>query len=390
LTQRLPTVDRWADLSGRRILVRCDFNVPLTREGADGRLIVADDFRLRAAVPLLAGLRDRGADVVVATHLGRPRGADDPATNVAPVRAALLALCPGVTLLENLRSNPGEKANDEEFGRSLVAGVDGYVNEAFGVSHRTHASIMAPPKYVESAAGPNLIREVSTLLSVFKRPARPFIAIVGGVKVVDKLALLRRLVDQADAVLVGGAMAFTFWRAVGRSTGASVVDDEQVSACADLLQSGKVVIPTDVWALPVDSQWGPGNDDNAELPRMFESSIPDGWLGLDIGPSTASHFSDVIRTSKTVLWNGPMGVFEDHRLMSGTKAVAEAIAQCDGTTIVGGGDSASAIKSLGLKHRVSFVSTGGGAALELLEFGDLPGLRALRESPFSEVVACAP
>lgn len=388
MTQRLPTIDRWADLSGRRILVRGDFNVPLTTS-PDGAIVVADDFRIRAALPLLHELRARGADVVVATHLGRPRGPDDPATNVAPVRRALEDLCPGVTLLENLRESPGEKANDEAFGRSLVVGVDGYVNEAFGVSHRTHASIMAPPRYVESAAGPNLLREVSTLLSVFSRPARPFVAVVGGAKVADKLTLLQRLVSEADTVIVGGAMAFTFWCALGRAVGESLVDDERVDACADLLRSGKVVVPDDVWALPSGSPWGRAEGAD-ESPRLFENRLDDGWVGLDIGPTSASRFASIITAAATVLWNGPMGVFEDPRFAGGTREVAEAVARCPGTTIVGGGDSAAAIGKFALRDRVSFVSTGGGAALELLQFGDLPGLRALRESPFTEAAACVP
>jgi phosphoglycerate kinase len=388
LTHHLPTVDRWADLSGRRILVRCDFNVPLAGS-PDGTYVVADDFRIRAAVPLLRDLRERGADVVVATHLGRPRGPGDPAINVAPVRRVLEELCPGVTLLENLRANPGEKANDEAFGRSLVVGVDGYVNEAFGVSHRAHASIMAPPRFVESAAGPNLLREVSTLLSVFSRPERPFVAVVGGAKVADKLTLLQRLVAEADTVIVGGAMAFTFWRALDRPVGDSLVDEDRVGACAELFTTGRVVVPEDVWALPGASPWGTA-DGGDESPRLFSAGVERGWVGLDIGPASADRFAAIITAASTVLWNGPMGVFEDPRFAEGTREVAEAVALCPGTTIVGGGDSAAAIRKFALRDRVSFVSTGGGAALELLQSGDLPGLRALRDSPFAEVTECAP
>lgn len=379
MTHALPTVDRWADLRGRRILVRCDFNVPIAE--VDGRRVVTDDFRIRAATPLLTELRDRGAEVVVATHLGRPKGPEDPSGDVGPVREVLATLCPGVTLRENLRLSPGEESNDEAFGRSLVEGVDGYVNEAFGVSHRAHASIVAPPRYVESAAGPHLVREVTTLLSVFAQPARPFVAVVGGAKVADKLPLLARLVEVADTIVVGGAMAFTFWRAEGRATGASLVDEGAVAACADLLATGRLVLPTDAVALPVGTPFGDGGEAEG---RTVVDEVPEGWVALDVGAASTATFADVVRGAATVLWNGPMGVFEDPRFAAGTRTVAQAVADCPGTTIVGGGDSAAALHQFDLASRVSFVSTGGGAALELLEKGDLPGLVALRTSPFNE------
>jgi phosphoglycerate kinase len=379
LALALPELSGWDGLSGSRVLVRVDFNTPLVMVGE--RLEVGDDTRIRAAVPLLAQLVASGADVVACTHLGRPQGRFVAALSVEPLRRRLGELCPGVELMENLRFDPGEEANDREFGRQLVRGFDFYVNEAFGASHRAHASVMAPPCYLPSAAGPNLLGEVRTLLSVFDEPARPFVAIVGGAKVTDKLAVTARLADQADAVIVGGAMAFSFWRAMGRPTGASIVDESALEACAGLLASGKVILPEDVLTLEEGEPFGPGG--GPASPTTTVAEVPEGRVGLDIGPASAARFATEVARAATVLWNGPMGVFEDPRFLGGTRAVAEAVAASSATTIVGGGDSAAALCALGLADRVSFVSTGGGATLELLERGDLPGLRALRECPWN-------
>ncbi len=375
---RLPSIDDWGSLAGANVLVRVDFNVPMKE--VDGHMTVVDDFRIRAAVPLFEDLMSRGAHVVACTHIGRPKGHDEK-LSVAPIRRRLEELCPGVELLENLRYEPGEEANDEEFGRLLVKGFDYYVNEAFGVSHRAHASIVAPPKFMRSAAGPNLIREVETLLGVFDQPAGPFVAIVGGAKVADKLSVTAKLVEKADTVIVGGGMAFTFWRALGHSIGGSLVDDSKVDACRELLETGRIVLPTDALGLPSGSPFGGGGDEEASL---FGSSIPDGFVGLDIGPASVEHFSDIIANAGTILWNGPMGVFEDPRLEAGTRAVAQAVAASDAFSIIGGGDSAAAVAKFGVEDQVSFVSTGGGASLELLEFGTLPGLTALVECPWNQ------
>jgi phosphoglycerate kinase len=379
VSQALPSYDRWGSLKGKRILVRVDFNAPVAE--VNGQLEVTDDFRIRAALPLLEELLSRGATVVACTHFGRPHGQIVEKYRVEPVRRRLNELCRGVELLENLRFNPGEEGDDPEFGASLVEGFDYYVNEAFGASHRAHASIMVPPTLVPSAAGPNLARETSTILGLLESPARPFVAIIGGAKVADKLAITKVLCEKADTVIIGGGMAYTFQAALGHSVGSSLFDASYVEQCAQLLAAGNVVIPGDAWGLPSTSPFGA--DAGNEPATLFGVDIPDGFAGLDIGPSSVAHFADVIAGAATILWNGPMGVFEDERFSSGTEAVARAVATSDAVSVVGGGDSVAALQIFGLEGDVSFVSTGGGASLELVELGDLPGLKALRESPFN-------
>ena len=372
----LPSYERWGSLEGKRVLVRVDFNCPVA--DVDGQLEVTDDFRIRATLPLFQDLLARGATVVACTHFGRPNGAVVEKYSVAPVRRALQALCPEVELLENLRFNPGEESNDPAFGASLVEGFDYYINEAFSASHRRHASIMIPPTLIPSAAGPNLLKEVETLQSLLEAPARPFVAIVGGAKVKDKLAIVKVLSEKADCVIVGGGMAYTFEATQGRSIGGSLFDASYLDSCAALLETGKIVIPTDVIALPVGVPFGPeGGPDEV---TSFGENIPDGFEGFDIGPKTREAFVYIIAGAATILWNGPMGVFEDPRLAAGTRAIAEAVAASDAVSVIGGGDSVAAIQSYGLEDQVSFVSTGGGASLEFVELGDLPGIAALRES----------
>ncbi len=379
MVDALPSYDRWGSLKGKRILVRVDFNTPVAE--VDGRLEVTDDFRIRSTLPLFEELLSRGATVVACTHFGRPKGQVVEKYSVEPVRRRLNELCRDVELLENLRFNPGEEANDPAFGASLVEGFDYYINEAFSASHRAHASIMVPPTLVPSAAGPNLRRETTTILEILESPARPFVAILGGAKVGDKLAIAKVLCEKADTVIVGGGMAYTFEASLGRSIGSSLFDPSYVEQCAQLLSVGNVVIPTDARGLPSTSPFGP---DAGEEPAIsFGADIPDGFAGLDIGPASAEHFAEVIAKAATILWNGPMGVFEDARFASGTEAVARAVAKSDAVSVVGGGDSVAALQAFGLEGDVSFVSTGGGASLELVELGDLPGLRALRESPFN-------
>jgi len=375
----LPSYDRWGSLKCKRILVRVDFNTPVAE--VDGRLEVTDDFRIRSTLPLFEELLSRGATVVACTHFGRPKGQVVEKYSVEPVRRRLNELCRDVELLENLRFNPREEANDPAFGASLVEGFDYYINEAFSASHRAHASIMVPPTLVPSAAGPNLRRETTTILEILESPARPFVAILGDAKVGDKLAIAKVLCEKADTVIVGGGMAYTFEASLGRSIGSSLFDPSYVEQCAQLLSVGNVVIPTDARGLPSTSPFGP---DAGEEPAIsFGADIPDGFAGLDIGPASAEHFAEVIAKAATILWNGPMGVFEDARFASGTEAVARAVAKSDAVSVVGGGDSVAALQAFGLEGDVSFVSTGGGASLELVELGDLPGLRALRESPFN-------
>jgi phosphoglycerate kinase len=374
----LPSYERWGDLTGKRVLVRVDFNTPVAE--IDGVLTITDDFRIRATIPLFENLLSRGATVVACTHFGRPNGKVVAKYSVEPLRERLNELCQGIELMENLRFNAGEEGNDPVFGASLVEGIDYYINEAFGASHRAHASIMVPPTLVPSAAGPNLAREVATIQALLTSPARPFVAIVGGAKVADKLGIVRVLAQKANTVIVGGGMAYTFQATQGRGIGASLFDGSYLDECSSLLDGGTVLIPEDSRGLVDGQPFGTGGADDA---IEFGDNVPDGFVGLDIGPRSIKRFVAAINEAKTILWNGPMGVFEDPRFSAGTEAVARAVASSGAVSVVGGGDSVAALQSYGLEDEVSFVSTGGGASLELVELGDLPGLKALRESVFN-------
>jgi phosphoglycerate kinase len=371
----VPTLEDLGDVSGRRVLLRADFNVPV-RDGE-----VVDDFRIRAALPTIEWLTSRGAVVTACSHLGRPKGKPDPRYSMAPVRARLAELAPGVELLENLRFNPGEEANDPAFVAELIEGQDAYVNDAFGSSHRAHASIVGPPRFLPSAAGRLLQREVEVLLPLRTDPEHPFVCILGGAKVSDKLAVIDALLGVADSLVIGGGMCFTFLAAQGHAVGDSLVEPDMIDTCRELLarEGDKLHLPVDITAL------GPGGEigdpsAGGEV-RQVGADVPDGWRGLDIGPGSAAAFAEVIGGARTVFWNGPMGVFEDPRFEAGTRSVAEAMAEAPGFTVVGGGDSAAALEQFGLTDRIDHVSTGGGASLELLERGDLPGLEALRGAP---------
>jgi phosphoglycerate kinase len=355
--------------------VRADFNVPLDDEGH-----ITDDLRIRAALPTIEWLQEHGAKVTVMTHLGRPQGAPDPRYSVEPVRARLAELAPGVELLENLRFHPGETTNDPDFVKQLVDDHDAYVNDAFGASHRAHASVVGPPQHLPSAAGRLLAREVEVLLGVRNAPRRPFVAVLGGAKVSDKLGVIEALLEVVDSLIIGGGMCFTFLAAQGHAIGSSLVEPDQVETCKALLATGRDIhLPSDLVVL------GPGGKigdpaAGGEV-RQIGVEVPDGWMGLDVGPGSAAEFSDVIANAMTVLWNGPMGVFEDPRFAAGTRAVAQAVADTNAFTVVGGGDSAAAIEAFDLADEIDHLSTGGGASLELLETGDLPGLEALRGAP---------
>jgi phosphoglycerate kinase len=371
----VPTLEHLGDLDGRSVLVRADFNVPLDEEGN-----ITDDLRIRAALPTIEWLREHGAKVTVMTHLGRPKGEPDPRYSVAPVRERLAELAPGVELLENLRFDPGETANDPEFVQKLIEGQDLYVNDAFGASHRAHASIVGPPQFLPSAAGRLLAREVEVLLPLRTEPRRPFVAILGGAKVSDKLGVIDALLQVVDSLLIGGGMCFTFLAAQGHSVGSSLLEEDQIDTCKRLLDSGAAIrLPSDVTAL------GPGGKigDPAAGGEVRQAGVnlPEGWMGLDIGPGTAAEFTDEIAEARTIFWNGPMGVFEDPRFEAGTRTVAEAVAEARGFSVVGGGDSAAAVAQFGLADQIDHISTGGGASLELLVQGDLPGLEALRHAP---------
>lgn len=368
----VPELEDLGEVRGRSVLVRADFNVPI-RDGE-----ITDDLRIRAALPTLKWLTDHGARVTACTHLGRPQGEPDPRFSVEPVRARLGELAPGVELLDNLRFDPGETADDPGFVERLVEGQDLYVNDAFGASHRAHASIVGPPRSLPSAAGRLLAKEVEVLLGVRENPKRPFVAIIGGAKVSDKLGVIRALLDVADTVLIGGGMCFTFFEAMGHSIGRSLCEKDQVDSTRALLEEfgERLMLPEDVVGL------GPGGEigqpDAGGEVRNFGRSLPDDWMGLDIGPGTAAAFGEQILEARTILWNGPMGVFEDPRFEAGTRAVAQAVAESRGFSVIGGGDSAAAIAQFGMSAEVDHISTGGGASLELIEQGDLPGLAALR------------
>jgi len=377
---------------GARVLVRFDFNAPIK----DGH--VEDDLRIATALPTIGWLREQGAVVVTCGHLGRPKGKVDPAYSMAPVAQRLgellgapVTLVPGVVgpkveevvanlrpgdvaMLENLRFEPGETANDPAFATNLVSGFDAYVNDAFGASHREHASIVGPPRVLPSAGGRLLEREVEVLTRLLDEPARPFVAILGGAKVSDKLGVIEALLERCDTILVGGAMAFTFILASGGEIGDSLVEPERVDVCRRLLGTGRVRVPTDV---VIAREIAP----DAETRVVPGAAIPAGWKGLDVGPATSAAFAAEVAGAATVLWNGPMGVFEMAPFAAGTRCVAEAVADCAGFTVVGGGDSAAAIRRMGFAGRVDHVSTGGGASLEFIERGDLPGLAALRAAP---------
>jgi phosphoglycerate kinase len=372
VTGSVPTLEDLPPVAGKRVLLRADFNVPL-RDGE-----ITDDLRIRAALPTIRWLHDRGAQVVACTHLGRPKGKVDPKYSVEPVRARLAELAPGVELLDNLRFDPGEESNAPAFVARLVEGFDAYVNDAFGASHRAHASIVGPPQHLPSAAGRLLAREVEVLVGLRTDPKRPFVAILGGSKVSDKLEVIEALLAVADELVIGGGMCFTFLRALGNGVGDSLCEDDMVDACRALLDqhADRLVLPTDITALgPGGKLMDPGTGGDV---RQVGTAVPDGWTGVDIGPGTAADFGDRVAEARTVFWNGPMGVFEDPRFEAGTRAVAHAVADTRAFTVVGGGDSAAALAQFGLADRVDHVSTGGGASLELLEQGDLPGLAALR------------
>ncbi len=367
----IPQLEDLGDVAGKKVLVRTDFNVPLQ----DGE--ITDDLRIRAALPTLRWLLDHGAEVTAMSHLGRPKGEPNPEFDLEPVRLRLDELLPGIRLLDNLRFDPGEKGNDPAFVAKLIEGQDLYVNDAFGAAHRAHGSIVGPPQHLPSAAGRLLAKEIEILMGVRDESRRPFVAIMGGSKVSDKVAVIDALSERVDSLLIGGGMAFTFFAAMGHPVGNSLLEESMVDYCRELLASDKpIVLPSDITAL------GPGgelfNPEAEGEVRQVGQSVPDGWMGVDIGPGTAAEFSDIIAEAQTILWNGPLGVFEDPRFEAGTKHVAHAVSESRGFSVVGGGDSAAAASQFGLAEEMDHISTGGGASLELLEKGDLPGLAALR------------
>jgi len=381
------------DVAGKRALVRVDFNVPLK----DGR--VTDDTRIRASLPTIAYLREQGCRVILMSHLGRPKDAPDPAFALdpvamrlgqlleAPVRklsdltgpgveAAVASMKPGdVVLLENSRFDPREKRNDPTLVYDLARLGDIYVNDAFSAAHRAHATTAGLATVLPAMAGFQMAREVVALEALVAEPKRPFVVVLGGSKVTDKIKVIDRFLDLADQLLIGGAMSLAFLKAQGLSVGASKVEEEGLPYAEEALKKAaqaecELVLPTDIVAADSFAEdaaaWAVGVD-----------AIPDGWMGLDIGPATAEKYAAAIATAGEVFWNGPMGVFEMTPFADGTKAVAEAMAACPGVTVVGGGDSVAAVNKFGLASRMDHVSLGGGASLEYIEGADLPGVVTL-------------
>ncbi|HEY8369405.1 MAG TPA: phosphoglycerate kinase [Thermodesulfobacteriota bacterium] len=397
----MKTVDQ-LDLHGKRVFVRVDFNTPLA-EGPDGTLVVTDDTRVREALPTLRYVVEHGGRLVVASHLGRPKGKRNPKLSVAPpvrrlaellgqpvplldgitgpeVEARVNALEPGEALaIENVRFDPGEEKNDPTFASALARLADVYVNDAFGAAHRSHASTAGMvPLVKERAAGFLMKKELDYLGRVLAEPQRPFVAVLGGAKVSDKIGVLERLVQIVDALIVGGAMAYTFLKAEGVRVGASLVEDGHLDQARRFLDTARQRGIT--FLLPEDHVIVQAVDQPAGARATEGAEIPDGWIGVDIGPKTRERFAREIRRGKTVMWNGPMGIFETDAYARGTQAVADAVAEATksgGTTIVGGGDSVAAARKAGVIPHITHVSTGGGASLEYLEGKVLPGVAAL-------------
>jgi len=385
------------NVQGKRVLVRVDYNVPLTPEGT-----VADDKRIVAALPTVKYLLEHGARVILCSHLGRPKGTVKPEFSLKPVVARLKELLPGVKidfasdcigeeakekamalqdgqilLLENLRFHKEEEKNDPEFAKELASLAEIYVSDAFGTVHRAHASTAGVAAYLPAVAGFLIGKELSIMGQALENPQRPFVAILGGAKVADKIGVIKNLLQKCDSLIIGGGMAYTFFAAQGYGIGDSLLDKDSIGLAKDLMaeaESRGVEL-----LLPVDTVVAKEFAADAEHKTVKVNEIPDGWQGLDIGEESRKLFAGVIESAKTVIWNGPMGVFEFPAFAKGTAAVAEACAKCQGTTIIGGGDSASAVKKLGYADKMTHISTGGGASLEFLEGKVLPGVAALND-----------
>jgi phosphoglycerate kinase len=391
--RRLRTVENLGDLVTKTVLVRCDLNVPLE----DGK--VADDLRIRATVPTLKGLLDKGATLVVCSHLGRPKGRPVDSLRLDPVgealqeslgqtvrkldevvgptvqKAVMAAGAGSVTMLENLRFDPGEEANDPAFADKLAALADAYVNDAFGAAHRAHASVVGVAERLPAAAGRLMQREVEVLSKLLEGAGEPYVAILGGAKVSDKLSTVNALVERVDALLIGGAMAFSFIAAAGGEVGNSLVERERLDEVRRAVSKAEelgvlVQLPEDVVAAPEPTV-------EAKRQTVRAAQIPRGLMGLDIGPRTVEEFARTIADAKTIFWNGPMGMFELEPFSAGTRGVATAVAGATAFSVVGGGDSLAALKKFGLDQEIDHLSTGGGASLEFLEGRELPGIAVL-------------
>lgn len=394
LSKRVSVKD--LDLAGKRLFIRVDFNVPIQ----DGK--VADDTRIQAAIPTIRLAQEKGAKVILASHLGRPKGERKPEASLAPAAAKLSELlgeevafaddCVGpiakaavdklkagqVLVLENVRFHAGETKNDPEFAAQLASLADEYVNDAFGTAHRAHASTVGVPQVLgRGAAGLLIEKELKALSSVLFGAEKPVVAIFGGAKVSDKIEVIEKFLTVAQTIILGGGMAFTFFKAQGKPIGNSLVEEDKVDVATGLLAKAKelgvdLMLPTDIVVADKFAA-------DAQAKVVGDSEIPDGWMGLDVGPKSIEIFQAKLASSKTVIWNGPLGVFEMDQFAKGTMAVASAVAECSAFTLVGGGDSVSAVKKSGVSERISHISTGGGASLEFLAGKELPGIAILTE-----------
>jgi phosphoglycerate kinase len=385
------------DIAGQFIFLRADLNVPLNENGQ-----ITDETRIIASLETIQYARKQGAKIILASHLGRPKGKKIPQMSLKPVARSLsqhisqeVIMAPDcigeevkqlaenlangeILLLENLRFHKGETENDPEFSRKLAFLAKIYINDAFGTAHRAHASTVGITRYMEkSAAGFLLAKEIEYLGGALSNPARPFTALLGGAKVSTKIEVLENLLDRVDNLLIGGAMAFTFLKAIGTSVGKSLVEDDKLDIAKAIYQKAKAMKLN--FILPSDFIVAEKFESNAHYKKIYASEIPADWVGMDIGDSTVEAFSKIISTSQTIVWNGPMGVFEMEPFSKGTKAIAQEIAKCKGTTIIGGGDSVAAVYQAGVANKISHISTGGGASLEFLAGKSLPAIEALSD-----------
>lgn len=387
------------EIEGKKVLIRCDFNVPLDDKGK-----ITDDTRIQAALPTIRYALGRECAVILMSHLGRPKGKVDPKLSLKPVAERLGELlnlevlmapdCIGpevekmarelkggeVLLLENLRFRSGEETNDEKFTQQLASLADVFIQDAFGTVHRAHASTSGVPKHLPSGAGFLLQKEIKYLKQALEEPERPFLAILGGAKISTKIGVIKKLLPKVDSLILGGAMAYTFLRAEKIGTGNSMVEEDKIDTAGEILkQASKKKVTV---LLPLDHIIANQSSEDAESKEISEVAIPEGWIGVDIGSFSIKRFSSAIKSAKTILWNGPMGIFEIDKFSQGTKAIAEAIAEATkkgSISIVGGGDSVAAVTKSGLQENVSHISTGGGAALEFLEGKELPGIASLKD-----------
>ncbi len=383
------------DVAGKKVLVRCDFNVPLS----DGK--ITSDKRIVASLPTIKYLIKNGAKVILCSHLGRPKGEFKPEFSLAPVAARLSELLGQevkmakdvvgesaqslaaslkdgeVMLLENVRFHKEETKNDPEFSKKLASLADLYVNDAFGSAHRAHSSTTGVADYLPSACGYLIQKEIEFMGNALANPKRPLVAILGGAKVSDKIGVITNLLDKCDTIIIGGGMAYTFMKALGYEIGTSLLEADRVDDAKAMMETAKAKGVK--FIIPVDNKVGRGYDPNTEAMVISSDNIPEGWMGLDIGPKTQALFADAIKGSGTVIWNGPMGVSEWENFAAGTIAVAKAVAESGAISIIGGGDSAAAVQKLGFADKMSHISTGGGASLEFLEGKELPGIAALSD-----------